>query len=68
MSHNTSPPSTTHEDVKKYERTLRKVKRASREKIAELSDDNLDPKVDRIKRVLTSRRIGLPLARCGTDG
>jgi len=64
----TQPPSTTHEDVKEYERTLKKVKRAARKKTAELSDDKLKPQVERIKRRIESRRVGLPLARCGTDG
>ncbi|MBW2673883.1 MAG: hypothetical protein JRD89_10790 [Deltaproteobacteria bacterium] len=69
MSHNkTLPPSTTHEDVKEYERTLQEVKRAARKKTAELSDDKLMPKVDRVRRVIESRRVDLPLARCGTDG
>jgi hypothetical protein len=69
MSHNSVyPPSSDHDDVQTFKRTMRRVKKAAEKKTEELECDQIGTKVNEVvKRLQRNRRLsGFP--RSGTDG
>jgi len=70
MQSNGSPgcPSSEHEDVLTFQRTLKQVEKESKTKIDELDEDQLKPKVAKVEKRIRRARFKSMRPRSGTDG